>query len=408
LTRKISDIVSGGRIGAGPLTRKDRQRISRNLQGIAAVGAAYQFRTSAGALADYEQVAIGDDAQMDTTATYPLAQFLYVGEATKRLIKGTFDDWFDGQEFIELFTGSNFRAGVGNSVLEEIAQIADATDMTTREALGRAIGRPLGNYLSTWAVPLGQIIDGQRATGQRGTEFKESAKDPDLSFFGTLGRETLQPLRNRGVLLSSEQEAALPNKEYAGYYDGRERMYPGAKILGLSMTTRRSDDGEYLARLGLDWRDLSSRSKVPSIKNFELKMLNDMFIPTMVEISRDLEEYFREEYRNKDDTDPIKNEFTENEFASNKLRPVIKKKLRVFKTKIREGSIAQGDEYAVALTKYRRITPDLRKVATTVFVEEFGAARVKEGKEPMPNPLEADDLTALIKIAELYRQAIAK
>jgi len=41
-------------------------------------------------------------------------------------------------------------------------------------------------------------------------------------------------------------------------------------------------------------------------------------------------------------------------------------------------------------------------------VEEFGAARVKEGKEPMPNPLEADDLTALIKIAELYRQAIAK
>tara|TARA_R100001377_G_scaffold72535_1_gene48352 strand:- start:36 stop:560 length:525 start_codon:yes stop_codon:yes gene_type:complete len=174
------------------------------------------------------------------------------------------------------------------------------------------------------------------------------------------------------------------------------------------MTTRRSDDGEYLARLGLDWRDLSSRSKVPSIKNFELKMLNDMFIPTMVEISRDLEEYFREEYRNKDDTDPIKNEFTENEFASNKLRPVIKKKLRVFKTKIREGSITQGDEYAVALTKYRRITPDLRKVATTVFVEEFGAARVKEGKEPMPNPLEADDLTALIKIAELYRQAIAK
>ena len=408
LTRKISDIVSGGRIGAGPLTRKDRQRISRNLQGIAAVGAAYQFRTSAGALADYEQVAIGDDAQMDTTATYPLAQFLYVGEATKRLIKGTFDDWFDGQEFIELFTGSNFRAGVGNSVLEEIAQIADATDMTTREALGRALGRPLGNYLSTWAVPLGQIIDGQRATGLRGTEFKESAQDPNLSFFGTLKRETLQPLRNRGILLSREQEAALPNKEYAGYYDGRERMYPGAKVLGLSMTTRRSDDAEYLARLGLDWRDLSSRSKVPSIKNFELKMLNDMFIPTMVEISRDLEEYFREEYRNKDDTDPIKNEFTENEFASNKLRPVIKKKLRVFKTKIREGSITQGDEYAVALTKYRRITPDLRKVATTVFVEEFGAARVKEGKEPMPNPLEADDLTALIKIAELYRQAIAK
>jgi len=408
LTRKVSDIVTGGRIGGGPLTTKDRQRITRNLQGMAAVGAAYYYRTSAGALADYEQVPVGDDAQMDTTATYPMAQFLYAGEATKRLIDGTFDDWFDGQEFVELFTGSNFRAGVGNSVLEEIAQIADATDLTTGEALGRAIGRPLGNYLSTWAVPLGQIIDGQRATGLRDTEFKESAQDPDLSFTGTLKRETLQPLRNRGVLLSREEESELPRKEYAGYYDGRERMYPGAKVLGLSMTTRRSDDAEYLAKLGLDWRDLNSKSKVPSIKNFEIKMLNEMFMPTIVEIAREIEEDFRTEYKKKDEDDPIKMQFTENEFASNKLRPLIKKRVTKFKASIRDGTIAQGDDYAVALTRYRRIRPDFRKLATTAFIENFGSKRIQEGKEAAPDPLDAEDLNTLIKIAQAYSKAYSK
>ena len=36
---------------------------------------------------------------------------MYLGEATKTNKKGTFDDFFDAREFIETFTGSNFRTG---------------------------------------------------------------------------------------------------------------------------------------------------------------------------------------------------------------------------------------------------------------------------------------------------------
>ena len=43
LTRKMSSLVTRGRVGGCPLTDKDRQRITRNMLGIAAVGAAYMY-----------------------------------------------------------------------------------------------------------------------------------------------------------------------------------------------------------------------------------------------------------------------------------------------------------------------------------------------------------------------------
>jgi len=393
LTRKISSIVTKGKIGGGPLTAKDRQRITRNIQGIAAVGAAYMYRTSDGALADYEQVPVGDEAQMDTTATYPLAQYLYAGEATKRLIDGTFDDWFDAQEFVELFTGSNFRTGVGNSILEEMAQLADATDLTTGETTGRMLGRPLGNYLSTWAVPFGQIIDAQRAAGVRGTEFKESSESPEFSFSSAFTSSVAAPFKQRGFM-SPEDEAALPSKEYVGYYDGRERLYPGAKVAGLSITSRPDEDLDYLKDMGLNWRDLDSKSKIPKIKNFENKMLNQKFLPILVELAKGREEVLRSEYG--DASEVVRSEFTEREYISNKLRPLVTAQLRGFKSKLREGAIAQGDEYERSMTKYRRIPAEFRKLATTDFVERYGE---------VPDPLVADDLLKLSVIADAYRKS---
>ena len=54
VARKLTELVTLGKVGKGPLTPKDRQRISRNLVGMAAVFAAYQYRTSDEAPADYK------------------------------------------------------------------------------------------------------------------------------------------------------------------------------------------------------------------------------------------------------------------------------------------------------------------------------------------------------------------
>ena len=400
LAQKISSVVTGGKVGGGPLTAKGRQRIQRNLQGIAAVGAAYQYRTSKDAPTEFNEVPVGDKAVMNTTATFPLAQYLYAGEAIKRLMDGTFSTWFDTKEFVELFTGSNFRTGVGNSVLEEIAELANATDLTAGETAGRLIGRPLGNYLSTWGVAFGQIIDAERATGVRGTEFKETAQDPTFSFVGSLGKNLVQPLRNRGMITTPSQEATMPDKEYAGFYDGRERMYPGMKFLGLSMTTTPTEDKEYLGNFGIDWRILSSKSKVPSIKNYEIRMLNN-FLPIIVELGRKQEDKLRLEYSEQSDT--FQKEFTSNEYVSNKLRPLLKAQISKYKTKISSVSKVKGDAYTRAMIEYRKTPKEFRKLATTEFIKRG----INRGNR-VPDPLNADDLKELAIIGKAYKNAYSK
>ena len=109
LTRKVTSLVTLGKVGGKPLTPKDRQRISRNLVGMAAVFAAYQYRTSDEAPADYKQIGIGSDTEMDTTPQFPLRQYLYMGEVAKRINEGTFITFFDAKEFTETFARSEKR-----------------------------------------------------------------------------------------------------------------------------------------------------------------------------------------------------------------------------------------------------------------------------------------------------------
>jgi len=391
LTRKVKDLVTLS--NSGPLTSKDRQRISRNLMGMAAVGSAYWYRSSDQAPAEYNQVAVGSDAQMDSTPTYPMAHFLYLGEATKRLKDGTFDDWFDGQEFVELFTGSNFRTGVGNSILEEVALIADGTDLTSEEAVGRAAGRTLGNYLTTWAVPFAQVIDAERALGIRGDEYKDVSKDPNLNLVDSFGSEIKRSFQQRGFGLSAEEEAELPLKEYPFYPDGKQRISPAFKFAGVSLTSRPSETGEYLMSLGFDYRQFGSKSKVPTIKRFEQQMING-HMDTLVDMAQAQESKLRKQYEVAPQI--LRDEFTEEEYVANKIRPLISEQLSSFKRKIREGAIAQGDSYARAMIAYRKIQPQFRKLATTDFIERYGKA---------PDPSSADDLKRLTKIAQVYKEA---
>jgi hypothetical protein len=146
-------------------------------------------------------------------------------------------------------------------------------------------------------------------------------------------------------------------------------------------------------RLGFDWRDFGSRSKVPSIKRYETKQINNL-MPTIVGFAQELEKDYRQEYQ--EGSDLLKKEFTEEEYVTNKLRPYISEQVRTFKAKIREGSIAEGDDYSRALQRYVRVSPDYRKLATTDFVERY---------DRVPDPQSAEDLQTLTIIAQAYRQA---
>lgn len=391
LTRKVTELVTLGKVGSGPLTAKDRQRISRNLTGMAAVGAAYMYRTSDDAPAEFNQVSVSEESQADTMPLYPVPQYMYLGEATKRMQDGTFNDWFDAKEFVETFAGTNLRTGTSNALLEEVSAFADATDLTKGESMGRLAGRTLGNYLGTWAVPLAQIIEAQRVAGVRGLTYADAAKDPTLDFMGTFKRELIRPIAQRGILTTPEEEAALPERQFLFAEGGtKQRGSPIAKFgLGLNLSDKDSEAGEYLTNLGFKDYKLGSTSKVPSIKRFENKMLGDL-VPTVVEAMKGLEDYWRRDYAKQPDS--FKAKVKEEKYVNTNIKPEIQKQFSAIKSAIREGSISQGDAYTRAIVQYRNVSPELRKIATLEFYKMYPDREI--------NVLNTEHINTLIAIAE--------
>ena len=396
LTRKVASLVTLGKVGKGPLTAKDRQRISRNLVGMAVVGAAYQYRSDEEAPADYKMMKTDDGTEMDTTTQYPMRQFLYLGEATRRLNDGTFSDWFNAKEFSETFIGTNIRQGVGQSLIQEVADLASGVDLTSEETAARLIARPLGNYLSTWAVPFAQIIEAQRGAGVRGTTYKDVAEDPTLDFQATFMSELGRPFRSRGFTTSPEEEAAAPKREFL-FQDEKKRVAPFARVVGgLSLSTADSEEGEYIKKLGFTEFELGSNSRVPSIRRFENQTLRKA-IPTIVEVARRQEEKFRAQYAIANEG--VRTEFTEEQFVASKLRPIIKQSILKVKRSITDGKKlkATAPEYTQAMLEYRRLSPDIRKAAGVEFVQKYGRE---------PDGADMNDLNALAAIGKVYRKKL--
>jgi hypothetical protein len=390
LTKKLMGMYPKG----AKLTAKDRQRISRNLVGIGAVGAAYMARSSDDAPADYKEINVGDGTVMDTTPQFPLRQMLYLGEATKRYMDGTFDDWFDGREFSETFLGTNIRTGVGNSITEEVVALAGDTDLTKDEAVARAFGRTLGNYLSTWAVPFAQIIDSERALGMRGEEYKDVAQDPTLDFGSTFEKEVKRPFDARGFTTSAAEEAALPKRERL-FQEESSRVGSALKVgLGLTLRTKDSAEGEYIKSLGLSEFELGSTSKVPSIRRFENAQLRDI-IPGIVDAARAYEEQSREDYKK---SPALQEDMTEDEFVNSRIRPLIKLQIKNAKQNLSDGNTVASDapEYIAAMTAYRRLPPEIRKNAATEFL-------MREGRPADGASME--DLFTLAEYGKALREA---
>ena len=400
VARKLTELVTLGKVGKGPLTPKDRQRISRNLVGMAMVGAAYQYRTSDEAPADYKQFGISSGTEMDTTPQFPVRQYLYMGEAIKRINEGTFNTFFDAKEFTETFAGTNLRQGTTNSILEEMAALAEGgTDLTTGETVGKTLGGAVGNYLATWATPFSQVIEAQRAglstSGTRGLEYKEMGSDPTLDFPSSFMAATKKPFKK--YMTTPQEEAELPPR-LTMFGGVKSRVSPLSRVaLGINLSTRDKPAGEYLERLGYkDWK-LGSTSRVPTIRNAENAHLTEI-MPEIVEVVKQYENDLREKYNNNKAS--LKDQYTEEEYVTTKIRPVIDAQFRAAKSEIKGAGLAGVSPYVRNLIEYRRITPNIRRDASLQFFEID-----RKGGNRMPNPASKDDLAELVKIAEVLKKA---
>ena len=70
------------------------------------------------------------------------------------------------------------------------------------------------------------------------------------------------------------------------FSDEKKRVSPISRVLlGLNLSTRDSEEGEYLARLGYKDYKFGSKSKVPSVQRAENKILK-MILPEVIKAAQ--------------------------------------------------------------------------------------------------------------------------
>ncbi len=444
LTRKMMGLVD--KKYRGPLSTKDRQRISRNavgvlggggtglavvsaltedeedpdslqqtmsdaLMSVATLGAAYQYRSGfAGDVpASFNEIYTGTEEDgtrivLDIKPQFPLSQYMYLGEATRQIEKGTFSDFFDAREFIETFTGSNFRRGSGHAILDEVADIIDgSSDIMATENLGRAAGRALGEYLGTWAVPFGQAIEAQRAGGSRSLDYLDNRPDPSLGGFETFLKTTKKyALGNRGINVTPEEESDVPSR--VDIFDPESRrVRPMQRLLfGLGQRTADAEYAEYLKAMGFDSYDLASKSKVPSIENFENSILLEQ-LPMITQAAKEFEKSIRANYQNGflPDGTPIKKvdsyrrKVSEDKHVNNYIKEFVKSQVTEVKSLLKDIGYSKTTPYVRAVMEFRKLKSGFQKLAVQEYEARFGEYPEITGDDAEKSTMVLETLTQI-------------
>jgi len=420
----------------GPLDAKDRQNISRNLSGLVGFSAAYMYRNSEGAPAEYKEINSKEGTVIDVTSQYPMRQFLWMAEAVKRLSalptsddslmgkviktgvsilppvalgramdyatdkeskgEGTFDDWFDGKEAAETFLGASARTGASNIFIEEIASLLSSSDdLVKDERKAKAIGRLVGDYLTTWAIPLTQVVEMQRMTGDRPDEYLDMSTDDSP----TIGGEIRRSFRQRGIsnLFSPSDESDNPEREFL-YSDDKKRESLGTSLtLGITKFTKDSDYGEYLTKKGFNEFKVGSRSRLPSIRRAETKILKQ-YLPILVENAQASEAELKKEYRALPNDDPTKKQYTIEQYVNSTVVAMLDEQIRDAKSLSSEDRKMESEPQALILEKFRGLNSKMRRYAMTEFF--------KDGGEPA-DILDPVDMETLLAIAEGFKEGVS-
>jgi len=414
----------------GPLDAKDRQNISRNLSGLVAFTAAYQYRNSGYGdnpegkpPANYKLIDSLEGKVIDTTSQYPMRQFLWMAEAVKRLSPsaqkylpqgivgraagslmgkevsqgtGTFDDWFDGKEAAETFLGTSARTGASNVFIDEIASLLSGSDdLVKDERKAKAIGRLVGDYLTTWAIPLTQVVELQRITGDRPARYVDMSTDDSP----TIGGEIRRSFRQRGIsnLFNPSTEADNERREFLYSSDKKREELGTSLTLGITQFTKDADYGEYLTEKGFQEFKVGSRSRLPSIRRAETKILKQ-YLPILVENAQASEAELKKEYRALPNDDPTKKQYTIEQYVNSTVVAMLDEQIRDAKSLSSEDRKMESEPQALILEKFRGLNSKMRRYAMTEFF--------KDGGEPA-DILDPVDMETLLAIAEGFKEGVS-
>ena len=287
-------------LSKGKPSPNDTNLIAMHVAGGVGVTAATMYRLSDDAPADYTKVKTPGGNEIDTTYLIPVPQMLWFGELFAQWIKGDGDvsDFLKGggnKKFVELFTGTNFRAGqqLGTVFNQFVDGISDGGSLKSNKNVSEAVGDFLGSIAGRPFRPLSQVVDAERMLGKRPLEFRSFSSDPTIvgsykDVLPVIGKRMSKQLRNQGILRSADEERKFPVKSYPFNPEGKTRVLPAARLfLGATITSPPTEIQEWLTRRNYRQQYLfQGRTGIDTVDDVITETFNNIAIPAILEIMK--------------------------------------------------------------------------------------------------------------------------
>ena len=335
-----------------------------------------------------------------------MRQALWIAEATRRAKEGTLYSWFDVKDVQETFLGTAARTGVANIYVEEIRNIiASEKDLVSSESAKKLVSRGVADYLRTWAIPLTQIPELQRATGYRPAWYADQADDRATlteSYLDASLEETSRSFRQAGLT-----NVFTPSKEFEReeridiFQPDKERKAMGLGLVaGITQYSMDTPSGEYLKDKGFNDWEMGSKSKIPSRKRIENGYMQEA-VPALVDMAKSYETALRKEYLNSTDPDmrAVRESESVDKFVNKRIVPYLKAQKNKFLNEAKKVSNARTDPLLLAHEKFRKLDKDTRKLAMSEWMRQNG--------EP-PEMSDASEVEALIELGRIYKGVLSK
>ena len=372
-------------LGRKGLSQRESRAVARNLTGISAIMAASYLIGDKDKGEDYKLISDGMGNVIDTTPLFPLRQYLFLGkigrdwyEATKDIggaeaAKEAFFNAFPRREWAETFLGTNFRLGVGGNLLDEAATLFTERDLTAGERLTQELGETLGEYLSSFLVPMNQVIDAQRALELRNMDYRDFSNDPNIFPENRFAQGLMKPFKRYALDPDTEKERPVREDPFQ---ESRQRKNIGLKVVaGINMYTEDSEQGKFLKEMGFTKWDASSKSLIPTVRNYENKLIREQ-LPEMVDYLKDRRADYEEIYEdNRETLSSGRNPISKKLYVKKRIREDIDNELSFIKNNLSDISEAVGEEKAYkieTMVAYRKLPLKIRTEAELVFKEEQG------------------------------------
>ena len=361
---------------------RDREQISRNLVGAAAIWGLKQTRESEDMPSDYTRFSSGE-YDLDVTAQYPLRQMSWIAEAWRRIDEGTFETWggMDKAEIMETFLGLQARTGTTNVFVDEVTNfISGVEDIEGTARFQKAVGRFVGQYINTYFVPLNQVVTAQRAMGIRDSAYRDQTNDVSLE--DQFGANVRRSIDQTEVFMAPSVAAAKPNREFI-ISGQKDRINQGLKLFfGLNYLPQDEKEIDYLKEIGYNDPDFSlgSRKTEGAARRYQNEAVS-IIVPSLVRSSQRFAKAEASLY----DSSPL----LQKEYGSEKAmehiaaRQYFTDQLRKAKSNVSKDADGMISPLATAIRKYKALNKDQAGRALL----RFRSVRNREPNYSNPNDI---------------------